>query len=220
MRSRLSVESAPAAPDTPQKARIRQISAQLFAEKGYNAVGIAAIGDAVGLARGALYYHIGSKEDLLYDIVIRYMVDLVESGQLFLAEEKDPVSRLRLLSRHLMRVIAEHLSEMTVCFREVNSLTGERHRVVSDLHAQYQQIWADTIAEGARRGQFRTVPGVALKGILGMYFYSFLWLDPQGRHGPDEIADIFTDLVARALKHDAPPRRKRLAKTKGADHEQ
>jgi hypothetical protein len=32
-----------------------------------------------------------------------------------------------------------------------------------------------------------------------MYFYSFLWLNPQGRYTPEEIADIFSDLVLRAV---------------------
>jgi TetR/AcrR family transcriptional regulator, cholesterol catabolism regulator len=185
--------------ESPQLTRIRQISAELFASRGYNAVGIAEIGDAVGLARGALYYHIGSKEDLLYDIVIRYITDLVDAGHRILAEVQDPPTRIRSLSRHLIRTIATHLSELTVCFREINALTGERHRVVSELHSQYQAIWSQVITNGAEKGIFRRLPPVALKGILGMYFYSFLWLKPDGRNGPDEIADIFSDLVFRAV---------------------
>jgi AcrR family transcriptional regulator len=185
-------------PESPQLARIRQISAQLFASRGYNAVGIAEIGDAAGLARGALYYHIGSKEDLLYNIVIRYITDLVDAGHRILAEVQDPPTRIRSLSRHLIRTIATHLSELTVCFREVNALTGERHRLVSELHSQYQAIWSQVLTDGAEKRIFRRLPPVALKGILGMYFYSFLWLKPDGRNGPDEIADIFSDLVFRA----------------------
>jgi AcrR family transcriptional regulator len=186
-------------PESPQLARIRRISADLFAAHGYNAVGIAEISEAVGLGRGALYYHISSKEDLLYDIAIRYITELVDAGHRILAEVQDPQTRLRRLSRHLIRTIATHLSELTVCFREVNALTGERHRIVSKLHSRYQAIWSEVITDGAAKGVFRRLPPVALKGILGMYFYSFLWLKPNGRNGPDEIADVFSDLVFRAL---------------------
>ncbi len=188
--------------DTPQRSRIRSISAGLFAQKGYNAVGIAEIGEAVGLARGALYYHIGSKEELLYNIVVRYIGDLVTSGQQITADMPDPVARISLLSRYLMRTIGAHISEMTVCFREVNSLTGERHTFVSAQHAAYQEIWGQAIKDGAARGVFRPMPAVALKGLLGMYFYSFLWLNPHGKHAPEEIADIFCDLVFRGIASD------------------
>ena len=190
--------------DTPQRSRIRGISAGLFARKGYAAVGIAEIGEAVGLARGALYHHIGSKEELLYNIVVRYIGDLVVSGEQITGDMPDPVARIRLLSRHLMRTIGAHISEMTVCFREVNSLTGERHDFVSDQHARYQRVWAKAVEDGAARGLFRPMPAVALKGLLGMYFYSFLWLDPQGRHSPEEIADIFSELVFRGIALDTP----------------
>ncbi len=184
---------------SPQRERIRRVSAELFAAKGYNGVGIAEIGAAVGLGRGALYYHIGSKEDLLYDIASRYISDLVKSGQAIAAKVEDPVARIRQLSRHLMGTIGAHLAELTVCFREVNALTGNHHLVVSNLHAQYQKIWADAIADGMEKGVFRPIPTVALKGLLGMYFYSFLWLNPQGRSTPQEIADIFSELVLRAV---------------------
>lgn len=191
--------------ETPQRARIRGVAAGLFAARGYAAIGVAEIGEAVGLARGALYHHIGSKEELLYNIVIRYIGELVRTGQTIAGDLPDPVARIRCLSRHLMRVISAHINEMTVCFREVNALTGERHAIVSRLHADYQAIWADAIREGAEAGVFRPVPPVALKGLLGMYFYSFLWLDPNGRYAPEEIADIFSDLVFRALALDGPP---------------
>lgn len=188
--------------ESPQRDRIRQISAGLFAAKGFNGVGIAEIGEAVGLARGALYYHIGSKEDLLYDIASRYITVLVTGGQQIAADVVDPISRIRELSRHLMGTIGRHMSELTVCFREVNALTGEHHREVSGLHARYQKIWEDAIADGTAKGIFRPVPTVALKGLLGMYFYSFLWLNPNGRNTPEEIADIFSDLVLRAVVMD------------------
>lgn len=73
--------------------RIQKIAADLFATRGYRAVGVAEIGDAVGLGRGALYYHIGSKEDLLFSIVVRYIEDLVISGGDTLETVPDPESK-------------------------------------------------------------------------------------------------------------------------------
>lgn len=197
--------------DTPQKERIRRITAKLFADKGYRAVGVAEIGEAVGLGRGALYYHIGSKEDLLYDIMIRYITDLVTVGHQILEEYSDPYDRITQLSRYMMRTITNNLSELTVCFREADSLTGERHREVSQLHLHYQEVWATTLKQGAAQGVFRELPQVALKGILGMYFYSFLWLNPGGRNTSDEIADIFADIVFRASSKAAPGNGQRAA---------
>ncbi|MGA0533718.1 TetR/AcrR family transcriptional regulator [Hansschlegelia sp. KR7-227] len=195
-----ALSSAPTAPATQQRERIQQIAAKLFADRGYRAIGVAEIGEAVGLGRGALYYHINSKEDLLFNIVVRYIEDLVIFGQGTLQKEPDPRQRVRRLSRYLMRVIAQNLPEMTVCFREADALTGQRHKIVSDLHQQYQDVWHRTFKEGEAQGLFKSLPLVALKGILGMYFYSFLWFKPSGKHTSDEIADIFADMVLKILE--------------------
>lgn len=180
---------------TQQYERIKRIAAELFATRGYRAVGVAEIGEAVKLGRGALYYHINSKEDLLFSIVVRYIEDLVIKGREAIETEPDPVKRIYILSRQLMTTIFANLSEMTVCFREADCLTGQRHRMVSDLHQSYQDVWTTTLREGERKGRFRHLPTVAIKGVLGMYFYSFLWLKPGGRQSPNEIADIFAEMT-------------------------
>ncbi|RTZ21820.1 TetR/AcrR family transcriptional regulator [Vibrio penaeicida] len=185
--------------DTKQSAKIRQIAATLFAEKGFNGVGVAELGEATGLGRGALYHHIDTKENLLYDISSRYIVELVEAGREITANQIDPAERVKSLSRHLMHVISMHLAEMTVCFREIHSLTGERYQSVANLHAEYQQIWEDAFAAGTAQGQFRKIDKTAVKGLLGMFFYSFLWLKPGGRQSDEEIGNIFSDLVLRAI---------------------
>ena len=56
------------------------IAAQLFAQRGYHAVGMSDIQDAVKLGRGALYHHIRSKEDLLYDVTREYITELADSA--------------------------------------------------------------------------------------------------------------------------------------------
>lgn len=193
-------EKKPRRQGADTRTRVLQIAAGLFADRGYAAVGVNEIGEATGLGRGALYYHISSKEDLLYDITTAYMGDLITDGAAIAEAETDPVERIRALSRALMMTISEHLSEMTVCFRELHALTIERRRAVTGLHADYQKIWAVALADGVVKGTFRPVSSVMLKGLLGMYFYSFLWLDPRGPQNAAEIGDQFADVVLRAAR--------------------
>jgi len=187
-----------------QQERIQKIAANLFATRGYRAVGVAEIGDAVGLGRGALYYHISSKEELLFSIVVRYIEELVLSGKDAMASEPDPRKRVFLLSRLLMQCIFANLPEMTVCFREADCLTGQRHRIASDLHKAYQDIWTETLKEGEKKGIFRPLPKVAIKGILGMYFYSFLWLKPGGKQASRDIADVFAKMTLSIAENKEP----------------
>ncbi len=185
--------------ETKKADSIRTTAAALFAQKGFSAVGVAELGEATGLGRGALYHHINSKEDLLFDISSKYVMKLIEDGRAISARETDPVRRIEQLSKAMIRVVYDHLPEMTVCFREIHALSGERHTVVAQLHQDYQQIWEDAIAMGVAQGVFRPIDKVAIKGLMGMFFYSFQWLNPNGRQTASEVGDVFSDLIIHTL---------------------
>jgi AcrR family transcriptional regulator len=185
---------------SPTRLKVLQVAASLFADRGYSGVGVNEIGAATGLGRGALYYHISSKEDLLYDITTAYMSNLIADGRAIAETETDPVERVKALSRALMMTIAEHLSEMTVCFRELHALTAERRRAVTGLHSDYQTLWAVALADGVTKGVFKPTPSVVLKGLLGMYFYSFLWLDPRGPQNAADIGNAFAEVVLNTVR--------------------
>jgi hypothetical protein len=88
---------------------------------------------------------------------------------------------------------------MTVCFREIHALTGLRAKRILEIHSQYQAIWEELIADGVATGHFRQIEKIAVKGLLGMFFYSCLWLKPGGSHTPEAIGEIFSDLVLQAI---------------------
>ena len=190
--------------ESSQRARILKAAARLFAQRGYHAVGMNELQQAVELGRGALYHHIRSKEDLLYDIAREYIGDLAAFA-LDAKREKDLWTRVRLLGRDLLLKIASHQAELTVCFREVQALTAERHTEVMGLHASYEQVWRDTLIEGAESGVFRPYDPIILKGLLGMYFYSYLWMRPGGALGPEVIAERFNEMTQRMLALQAVP---------------
>lgn len=187
-----------------QRERILQIAARLFAERGYHAIGISELGDAVQLGRGALYHHIKSKEDLLYDISKEYIADLADFGERVARAEADPAQRVRMLGKQLVLKIASHQAELTVCFREIQSLTEPRRSEVLALHSKYEKVWRDAMVDGADLSLFRPYDPIVLKGVLGMYFYSYLWMKPDGRLTPTSIAERLNELALRMLDIHEP----------------
>jgi AcrR family transcriptional regulator len=188
-----------ASEELPTRERVLRIAASLFAARGFHAVGMAELGDAVGLGRGALYHHIRSKEDLLYDISRGYIADLAAHAKVVVADAGSPGERLERLGDYLIEKIASRQAELTVCFREVQSLTGDRHVEVMAHHAQYEGAWKRLLQEGEQKGVFRPYDPIVLKGLLGMYFYSYLWMKPSGRVGPKVIAARFNSMALKAL---------------------
>ena len=181
------------------KERIIRVSALLFAERGYHAVGISDLCVAVGLSRGALYHHIHSKEQILYGICSSYMTQLSILAQNVVEHESNPQIQLQRLGQDLIDIIACHKAELTVCFREMQSLTGERREKVRGLHAAYERVWSDALKAGAKLGQFRTYSKSRLKGFLGMYYYSYIWIQPENTPMIAETTEVFHDIVLKAV---------------------
>ena len=184
------------------KRRIMTLAAALFAEKGYGSVGISEVGEAAGFGKGALYYHIGSKEDLLFEIMTDYMVALIAAANEILETVRDSRERIVALSRSFMGIMFQSRSEMTVCFREVHALGTEKRKAVLSMHSEYQGIWRRVLREGEAAGEFRPVPKVEMKALLGMYFYSFLWVRADGPVSLKAIADSFASLVLKAIARE------------------
>ncbi len=180
------------------KRMIMEVAAKLFADKGFGSVGISEVGDAAGFGKGALYYHIKSKEDLLFDIMTVYMVELINAARVIEISGASAPDRVRALSQSFMEIMFASRPEMTVCFREVHALNEAKRKGVLGLHAEYQDIWMRVFQDGARQGVMRTMSKIEVKAILGMYFYSFLWIKGDGAMTTDVIAENFAGITLRA----------------------
>lgn len=190
-------------PADQQKTRIHKVCAELFAKHGYGSVGVAELCDAVGLGRGAFYYHVESKENILLEISKGYMESLCQEARQ-LTQDNFPVEDvIRDLSLNFMQTMFEHRFEMTVCFRELHLLSPENQKIVRQLHSDYEMIWHGVLQRGIENKSFRPLDKIDLKALLGMYFYSFLWARPGGAATAEQIAEHFSRLVLDAIKMPA-----------------
>ncbi|HTF49971.1 MAG TPA: TetR/AcrR family transcriptional regulator [Pseudonocardia sp.] len=185
------------------RARVIAVAADLFARNGYHGTGVAELCSAAGLGRGALYHYIDSKEAVLYaiskdqvDRMNGYAEDLFDRGL-------EPLDLIRQLARGLLRNIAEHRAEWAVFFRDYGALTGERRDRVIAARERYESYWRQALDTGVRSGVLRPTPRLLLKGILGMFNYTYLWFEPDEELTSDELADIFLDALINGI-HTRP----------------
>jgi AcrR family transcriptional regulator len=188
-----------AEPTESTRDRILRVAAERFADKGYHGTGVAEIGDAAGIKRGALYYHIGSKEDLLLDLSRRHVEEALVQGRAVMADAVGAVEKFRLLAREHLRIVAARMPEVVAVMREMHALTGERAAQVKQLRSEYEGLFETVLREGVEEGVFRSADRIEVLGVLGMLNYTYVWLDPNGPVSVDEIADRLTDLVLHGV---------------------
>jgi AcrR family transcriptional regulator len=79
----------------------------------------------VGLKSGPLYYHIGSKENLLWLILRDYTTTALSSAEQISASHDDPASELQALIKFHVHTIARYRREVFIKMCDAEALTSE-----------------------------------------------------------------------------------------------
>lgn len=170
-------------------------AARLFAANGYHATGVAELGDAVGLGRGALYYYIDSKENLLTLIHDRVIVDVLAAGNAAMAMEAPATERLRSLGRDLVRIIALYPDHVWVFLHEFKSLSGSAAEQFRSNRRSFENSIETILISGVNEGAFK-IANTRLTTLawLGLHNYIYIWFRSGGSITVEMIAENFSDI--------------------------
>ena len=90
------------------KRKIFETSMKLFAEKGYESTSIEEITATVGVAKGTLYYHFSSKEEIFNFLVEEGMKLLKNSIQIKTAKLDNSIDKIRAIILIQIKVIKKY----------------------------------------------------------------------------------------------------------------
>lgn len=89
-----------------RKNEILDVAERLFGTKGFDSTSTSDILNEIGIARGTLYYHFKSKEDILDAMISRMMGRLIEKAETIVAQKNIPV-----LQRLTMMMLSLNVGE-------------------------------------------------------------------------------------------------------------
>ena len=185
-----------------RREEIIDAAVQLFHRQGYTNTSMQDIANAVGLLKGSLYYHIASKEDLLFEIHERFMNVLIEK-----AEAREGVAdlsahqRLAGMIRDLLELVRDYRSYVVVFFRERHAMIGPRWDAIHKKREAYEAFVRRIIQQGQQDGTFRgdLDEKIVTFGLFGMCNWTYMWHNPAGILSIEQIAQIFTTLLLDGL---------------------
>ncbi len=100
------------------KRKIFETSMRLFAEKGYDGTSIEEITSAVGVAKGTLYYHFSSKEEIFNFLIEEGMKLLKNSINIKMQAQKKYIDKLRAIILIQIKIISKYENFMEIVFSE------------------------------------------------------------------------------------------------------
>jgi AcrR family transcriptional regulator len=185
-----------------RRAEIGAAAARLFSQRGYHGTSMQDLAEALGLQRGSLYAHIGSKQELLFGVVEEGADRFLERGSEALGLRAPAGTRLRaLLSGHI-ETATEHLDAATVFLNEWRYLAPELQELIRQKRDRYEEMVRSIIHDGIATGEFRADTDIAFAArlVLSAGNWTYTWFRPEGELGPIKIGERFTELLIRGLE--------------------
>jgi AcrR family transcriptional regulator len=188
--------------------RILDVAARLFRQQGYAGVSLRAIAAEAGLQAGSLYYHFGSKEDLVVEILdegIRAVHQGVAEAVGRLPQEADGERLLRAaILGHLSSLL--RLSDYTSANVRIFGQAPESVRARSlAVRQAYDAYWEALLAEAQARGALRADadPRSVRLLLIGALNASLEWFEPA-RGSVERLAERYADILWRGLAPEPP----------------
>jgi AcrR family transcriptional regulator len=180
---------------------IIDVSARVFARRGYHATGIMDLCEANELGKGALYHYIGSKEELLAAIHDRVMDEVLQGAERVAEAGGSPPEQLAMLGEELLDVIHRYPDHVWVFLHEFPALTGARAESFRKRRRLYENRVEAVLRAGVKSGAFRHVdPWLTAHAWLGMHNYTYLWLKPRGRLSARDVAEPFAEIFMNGIR--------------------
>ncbi len=176
-------------------------AAELFARNGFGATSLDEIAERLGATKGALYYHIKNKEDILRHIYLTVLTASEEPLAEIAASSASPAEKLGRAIIHHATVAANRSPAMTVFYREHPHLTGPFAREIVVHKKVYERYFEQIIEEGQAAGVFtRDIDAkIATFGLLGMCNWLSQWYQPGGPYTHQQIAAMFVRMVEQGM---------------------
>lgn len=187
-------------PENDSRSNLIAASTPLFAEKGFNGVGVREIAKAAGANLSMISYYFGGKEGL-YAAVLNQQFDTLKPVLELKEIDGDPMGKFELYLRatvaryrmnpHLLRFYTGELTNPTPCFESI----------VKPAILGVVQTLLDTFSMGVEQRRFREGlnPADAVLALAGMINFYFL-LEPATGELVDQAPERDEELIRHIME--------------------
>jgi AcrR family transcriptional regulator len=187
---------------SPARERLFTTALVLFGERGYHGVSVRDITDALGQKPGAIYAHVQSKQELLFELVKighsehrdRLRAGLDGAGG-------DPEAQIVGIVRAHVLAHLDYPALARVTNNEFKFLDDTQVEAILALRSETELMMFDVIERGKRLGEFGDIdPLLAVTAIGSMGIRAAEWWRSDLSLDPDHVADSYADFAVKLLR--------------------
>ena len=136
------------------KRKIFETSMKLFAEKGYEATSIEEITATVGVAKGTLYYHFSSKEEIFNFLVEEGIKLLQNSVDIKTAKHDNYIDKIKAIVLIQIKIVAKYEDIITIILSQFWGNEARNKKCQDHVYDYIGQI-EHIVQEGIEKGEIK-----------------------------------------------------------------
>lgn len=182
---------------------VLDVAARLFRDRGYGSVSLRKIAEAAGIKAGSIYYHFGSKDEIVVAILDEGIWAVHENMRRAVAEQPDTAEAAAILraaiSAHLRALldVSDYSSANVRIFGQVPQSVRD-----ANLPARraYQAEWDDLLTRLQKNGALRADVDIRRlrQMLIGALNATLEWFDPA-RGSADVLATAYADVFLNGI---------------------
>jgi AcrR family transcriptional regulator len=182
---------------------ILEVAAKLFREKGFKSTSMQDISKALGLEKGAIYYWIKNKDQILYLLIENEGKEFLKMINKLVKENCPPVEKLKKFIENHIKIMTENIDKSAVFFSEYKFLPEKWKKKVINFRDEYESMLIYIIKEGQDKGFLRkdVDPKLIAFAILGVINWVYIWFSPKGKYKAEEIAKNFSEIILNGISN-------------------
>jgi AcrR family transcriptional regulator len=174
-------------------------AALVFRERGYESATLRDVALALGTDRASLYYYVGSKEELLQEIVREALSRDIEAAEAVQRSRDESPKKIRALIEAMVISYTDNYPHMNVYVEDLGRVARQDSEWAVDIIARtrtYQSLVHAILNQGRRDGTLRNDLPVELcaLALFGMVNWMHRWYRPTIPWSPQQIAETFIEI--------------------------
>jgi TetR/AcrR family transcriptional regulator, cholesterol catabolism regulator len=178
-----------------RRAEILDAFTRAVAERGYDGTNFGDLATELGISKGTIVHHFGTKDRMLRELHENYMRRRLAEVRVVWDRLPAPPERLAAFVHLGVRYQVVDRTATIAFQREVARFASAPGMEASQaLRAEYRELVERVLAEGTAAGQFR--PGddrLRTLQLFGSVHWMWTWFDPDGPRPVAEVAASFVD---------------------------
>ena len=183
------------------KRKIFETSMRLFAEKGYDATSIEDITETVGVAKGTLYYHFTSKEEI-FDFLIEEGIKLLQNSvDIKTAKYSNYLDKIKAIVLIQIKIVNKYENLINIILTQ---LWGKEKRNIKcqKLIYEYTDKIEEIVKQGINLGQIKgDDPKIIATEIYGLICSTLMYkMREREKFDITDMYNAYESTIIKGLK--------------------